>query len=131
MNQSNRSKRRTLWLCILFVGLALIFAIPKILESIPREPRIYVVNQSWAPTHSQTIRSSCGDFAAPPLGDGQSTRLELNPRAECDYHIYGFAIKGDELLRLIEMGRERREDVEILITIDNVFVDLTARFKLW
>jgi hypothetical protein len=126
-----RSRRLARWLVVFLGILALILAIRGALGRLPHEPRLFLVNESLGAFDDQVIRSACGDVLLTPLAEGQGVRLELEPRAGCEYEIQRVTLAGDYLLHLIELGREQKMDVEIEVGIDYVDADLTTRYKLW
>lgn len=91
----------------------------------PREPRIYLSNDSQGAFRDRVIRSSCGDLPLPELPEGQVIRLDLVPRPGCKYQIHGDTLTGDDLIRLLDMARDERVDVQITVDIDRVVADLS------
>lgn len=107
--------------------VALVFLFRSLRDSLPYEPRIYLVNDGAGVLKDEAIRSPCGDIALPELAEGQWLRLDLVPRAGCAYIIRGETFPGEELLRVIELGRRERADVKIKVGIDYVDLETTTR----
>ncbi|MHB1561729.1 MAG: hypothetical protein ACYC61_30135 [Isosphaeraceae bacterium] len=112
----------------LVLGLvALVFLFRSIRDSLPYEPRIYLINDGPGVLKDEAIRSPCGDIPLPELAEGQWLRLDLVPRPGCVYTIVRETFPGEELLRVIELGRRERADVTIQVGIDYVDLDTTTR----
>lgn len=126
-----RSRLRTRALAVLLCVLALLFVVRGILGSLPHEPRLYILNDSLRPIRDRSIHSACGDIALPRLAHGQSIRLDRMPRPGCSYAYGGETLHVDHLLRLLELARDRKSDVEIRIGLDYFDATLTTRHKCW
>ncbi len=77
------------------------------------------------------IKSACGDIKLPRLDEGQSVRLDLQPRIDCDYAIRGQTIDGIHLLQLLELGRKEKADIKLELGIDYLNADQTKPYKFW
>ena len=120
--------RRVRWLGGMLGGLTLLVAARGIVQSLPREPRIYLVHAGGEP---DAVRSECGDVALPPLKYGEWVRLNLTPRPGCRYTVDHIAIAGDELVRLMGHARGEKADLEIVVGFDSVHVAFTRRYGWW
>jgi hypothetical protein len=126
-----RTMRRLQYLG-LALGIVILMLIARdLIGRLPHEPRLYLVNQSGETFDHKTIHSACGDIELPPLGEGESIRLSLAPRAGCEYAINDDRLRGEELLRLMELARKEKVDVEIGVGIDYVSTDLAKRHHWW
>jgi hypothetical protein len=107
--------------------LVLIFVGRGVRDRLPYRPRLYFVDESLGAFKDRVIRSACGDIKLPALGEGEWMRLDLVPRPGCEYAIGRVTLGGDELLRLIELGRRQRSDVKIEVGVDYVRANLTRQ----
>lgn len=113
------------------VALVIMVAVRGGLGLLPHEPRLFLSDESLGTFNDRAIRSPCGDVELPRIAEGRSVRIDLVPHTGCEYELHGTTLKGDHLLRLIAMGRERKEDIQIEVGIDYVETDLTTRHKMW
>lgn len=125
------TKRRVRRLIPLLGFLILAFVLRDLAAWLPREPRLYLVNESGRTLDDEVIRSACGDIKLPRLEDGQSIRLDLHPRADCTYTIDGHAVDGYYLLNLLQLGRNEKADVKLELGIDYLEADVSKKFRIW
>lgn len=115
-----KRKNRVTYLVVLLLFLFTIY----VLEAVPHEPCIYVVNVSDSRISPLKIQSDCSEQKTYELPNNRGIVLHVVPRLGCQYRICDFTLSGEELLSEIEVARSQNADVLIELGYDNISLSI-------